>query len=335
MRRIATALTMACVALMAVAAIFAAGSWFARQSPGAIPVVSSGEAVPISDPDLSADRATTASAATLEAVADSLRDTEVDGIIRLDARGQPLPDRELRRLFDYFLARSGERSTEDIRSALRSHLQTRVPTQALATALAWFDAYLMLEYDSAAIARSERDSAQAFARVRALRRERLGTALADAWYAEEERDIELAGARRRLLAERGLSEEERQRRLRELDALQPQRAELQAQTAQLDGALRQNREFERAGTDPAARYAAREAQYGAPAAQRLAELDRNREQWHLRLRSYAAQRQQVLADQALSQEQRRQRLNALLARFDANEQRRVDALTRNGMLPGQ
>ncbi|MGO1073746.1 lipase secretion chaperone [Lysobacter sp. CA199] len=335
MRRIATILAVACVALLAVAAIFAAGSWFARPAPGAIPVVSSDEAVTISDPDLAGDRPVASDPRAAQAGGDSLRDTAVDGAVRVDEHGQPVPDRQLRRLFDYFLTRSGEQTPEATRSALRAHLQSRVSAQALATVLAWFDAYLMLEHDSVTIAQADGDSAHAFARVRALRRERLGPALADAWYAEEEQAIELSDARRKLLAERGLSESERQRRLRDLDAAQPLRAELQAQTAQMDSTLQHSREYERAGTDPATRYAEREAQLGAQAAQRLGELDQRRAQWQLRLRSYAAQRQQVLADGALSETQRRERLNALLARFDANEQRRVDALTRNGMLPGK
>jgi lipase chaperone LimK len=331
MRSAASIFAMACAAVLAIAAIFAVGRWFETPRLWAAPVVSSGPASRISDPDLGGERNAVADPAAVVA-GDSLRDTDVDGVVRLDAQGQPIPDRELRRLFDYFLSRSGEQSPEAIRSALLEHLQSRLAPPALATVLAWFDAYLLLEHDSVTLAQAGDDREHTFARVRSLRRERLGEALADAWYAEEERAFELADARSKLLAERGLSETERNRRLAELNAMS---ADAAPQAAQLDAALRQNREFELAGVDAATRYAEREAQFGAQAAQRLGELDQRRAQWQLRLRSYAAQRQSVLADNALSQSQRQQRLDALLARFDANEQRRVDALTRNGKLPGQ
>jgi lipase chaperone LimK len=334
MRSAAMIFATACAAVLGVAAIFAVGYWLETPRLWSAPVISSGPASRISDPDLSGDRTADANPTDVasETQGDSLRDTDVDGAVRLDVQGQPIPDRELRRLFDYFLTRSGEQSPEAIRSALLAHLQSRLAPHALATVLAWFDAYLLLEHDSVTLAQAGDDSAHAFARVRSLRRERLGDALADAWYADEERAFEVADARRKLLAERGLSDTERKRRLAELGA---ESADTASQSAQLNSALQQNREFELAGVDAATRYAEREAQFGPEAAQRLGELDQRRSQWQLRLRSYAAQRQSVLADNALSQSQRQQRLDALLARFDSNEQRRVDALTRNGMLPGE
>ncbi|QQP95930.1 lipase secretion chaperone [Lysobacter enzymogenes] len=330
------ALAMAAVAVLAIAAVFAVGGVLERPLLLSAPVVSSGPGGKLADPD-GANEAGGAPAPSAAAAADdSLRDTQVDGAATLDALGRPRADRELRRLFDYFLARAGERSPEAIRSALAAHLHARLAPAALATVLAWFDAYVALERDSVAMAQSAGGPEAAFERVRALRRERLGEALAQAFYAQEESDYlqaqrrgQLRGA---LLAERDPAE--RARRAAELEREAAADPALQA-SAQLRDALEQDRRFERDGTDPAARYAQREAQFGAAAAQRLAELDQRRGQWQLRLRSYAAQRQRVLADGGLSQDQRRQRLDALLADFDPNERRRVDALTRNGGLPGQ
>lgn len=335
MRPAATIVAVAIAAVLAMAGIYVAGYRYIAPAT----VFSSGAASPIADPDPADDTAESGPApapAAAPARADSLRGTAVDGVVSLDAHGQPRPDRELRRLFDYFLSRAGEQSPEAIRSALLSHVQANLSASAMATVLAWFDAYVALERDSATIARAGEDADSAFARVRSLRRERLGEVLAEAWYGEEERAFELADARRKLLADRGLSADQRERGLRELDAAQsPQQREWQAQNGQLDAAMRQSREFERSGVDAASRYAQREAQYGAQAAQRLAELDQRRAQWQQRLRSYAAQRQRLLADGRLDDAQREQRLNALLAGFDPGEQRRVDALTRNGLLPGQ
>lgn len=322
---------------LALAAVLVAGWWGSAPWLGSRPMVSEVASAQIADPAPQSEGAAPPPTAVVARTSgDSLRDTAVDGAVRLDASGQPLPDRELRRLFDYFLARSGEQSPEAIRSALAAHLHATLAPRALATVLAWFDAYVALEHDSVAIAQRETDPEAAMARVRALRRERLGQALADSWYAQEERDYDRAEARRRLWADRGLAPAERERRLAELDAdLDPQQRELLAQTRQLDAALRQSRDFERNRTDAATRYREREALYGRDAAQRLAELDQRKAEWNDRLRSYAAQRQRVLADNALDDAQRQQRLSGLMQGFDPNERQRVDALTRNGLLPGQ
>lgn len=326
---------------LALAAVVSAWWWGSAPWLGSTPLVSEVDAGPIGEPGESAprDERIANAPATAPPSTDSLRDTDVDGALSLDARGQPLPDRELRRLFDYFLARSGEQSAEAIRSALLGYLQGHASSpgpEALATVLAWFDAYVALERDCISIAQRETEPAAAMARVRALRRERLGPVLADNWYAQEERDYDRTDARRKLWADRSLDPATRERRLAELDAdLDPQQRELQAQGAQLDVAMQQSREFERNRTDAGTRFVEREALYGREAAQRLAELDRRKAQWNDRVRSYAAQRQRVLADVDLSEAQRQQRLSGLMQGFDPNERRRVDALTRNGMLPGQ
>lgn len=338
MRATALGLAMAAVAVLAIAAVFAIGGVLERPLLLSPPVVSSGAGGDLADPNPGAGPEPAAAAPARAAGAgadDSLRDTAVDGAVVLDASGRPRADRELRRLFDYFLARSGERAPEAIRSALAGHLRAQLPPPALATVLAWYDAYLALERDSVALTQADGADA-AFERVRALRRERLGEELAQAFYAQEEADYAAAKrrgeARAATLAATGA--QERAQALAELERAAAADPALQP-SAQWQQALEQSRQFERDGADAAARYAQREAQYGAPAAQRLAELDRNRAQWQLRLRSYAAQRQRVLADGGLSQDQRRRRLDALLAGFEPNERRRVDALTRNGLLPGQ
>jgi len=325
------------VAACALAAMLAGGWWLSTRDGGSAITTAAMTAVRDIDPPLlvATPAGGPATGTTATSPTDSLRDTDVDGAVRVDAQGRPQPDRELRRLFDYFLSRTGEQSPEAIRVALIAHLQPRLGADALATVLAWFDAYVALERDSVVAGHEARDMTAAVARVRSLRRERLGAELAQAWYGEEERAYDDVLARRGLLADRSLDEATRARRLAELDArLDPQRQVVQAQGLELDSAVRQSRDFELRQVDAATRYAEREALFGREAAQRLAALDARKAQWQERLRRYAAQRRRVLADTALSDSQRRQRMASLLQGFDANERRRVDVLTRNGLLPG-
>lgn len=266
--------------------------------------------------------------AAAAAAGDSLRGTEADGAVTLDAAGKPAIDRGLRRLFDYFLTRLGEREPAAIRDDLRRYLQPRLGAPALAQVLAWFDAYVALERESAALGAGG-DLRADLERRRELRRRRLGEAVAQAWYGEDERRLEHAIARQDLLRDRSLTPAQRAQRLRELDAAQglsadPTRGESEAVAL----AMRQSAQYEAEGVAPERRYAEREAAFGAPAAQRLGQLDQRRAQWNQRLNTYRAQRDRILADPGLSAAQRQARLAALLAPFDARERLRVEALTR-------
>lgn len=319
----------------AVVAVIAGGLWWRgassdAASTSAAPAVDAAAGVAPSQ----AAAGALPSSASAAGRADSLRGTQVDGGVRLDANGQPIADRDLRRLFDYFLTRLGEQSPEAIRAAVLAHVSSGFAPAVAAKVMAWFDAYVALERDTVEIGKRYRDLEEATQQVRALRRERLGAALAEAWYGDEERYLDYTLARQKLQRDRTLSEAERQRRLSELDQrLTPDRLALRDESEALDAAVSQSRQFEERHTDAATRYAEREATFGREAAQRLGELDARKAQWRDRLRTYAAQRQRVLEDGSLNDAQRQQRLDALLQPFDANERRRVDALTRNGMLP--
>lgn len=267
--------------------------------------------------------------ASAAAAGDSLRGTAVDGALTLNAAGKAVPDRAMRRLFDYFLTRLGEREPAAIRDDLRRYLQPRVGAAVQAQVLAWFDAYVALERESAALDTGS-DLRADLERRRELRRRRLGAAVAQAWYGEDERRLEHAIARQALLHDRRLTPAQRAVRLHELDAAHgldadPTRTESDA----VARAMRQSAQFEAQGAAPERRYAEREAAFGAEVALRLAELDQRRAQWNRRVAAYRAGRERVLADRGLDAAQREARLAALLAPFDARERLRIEALTRD------
>ena len=56
----------------------------------------------------------------------SLRDTEVDGALAVDANGRLLITPELRRFFDYFFVASGEESDEQIRARIEAEIRARL-----------------------------------------------------------------------------------------------------------------------------------------------------------------------------------------------------------------
>ena len=268
------------------------------------------------------------------AAADSLRGTDIDGAVHVDASGRVIADRDLRRLFDYFLGRLGERTPDTIRTELQNWLAANCSPQAAAEALDGFDRYAALQRDSAALAH-DGDMLAATAEARALRRARLGPQVADAWFGDDERYLDYTLAQRELASNTKLDPVERAKRQEELDSsLDPQRRDLRLQSEAAALAVQQSLDYANSGIDAGSRLRERAALYGQEAAERLAAMDQRQQEWQHRLADFTAQREQLLNDKSLNAAQRSQRLDALLAaRFDENERRRVEALARNGLLP--
>ena len=315
--------TLALMLAACIALVLALSNWRREAPPPA------GASVPTAAAKAAVDAHPARRRAPAAAAGDSLRGTAADGAVTLNAAGKAVPDRAMRRLFDYFLTRLGERPPAAIRDDLRRHLQPRVSAPTVSQVLAWFDAYVALERESAALGVGG-DLRTDLQRRRELRQRRLGAAVAQAWYGEDERRLEHAIARQALLREPGLTPVQRAARLRALDVaygldLDPSRTDSEAVVL----AMRQNAQFDAQGVAPERRYAAREAAFGTEAAHRLAALDQRRAHWNRRVAAYRQQRARVLADRGLDEAQRQARLAALLAPFDASERLRIEALTRD------
>lgn len=266
---------------------------------------------------------------------DSLRDTAVDGAVHLDAAGHALADRDLRRLFDYFLARQGERSIAGIRDDVRRHLRDRLRLDDTAQAqlLAWFDMYVATGQSIAAAQRTGDLRADA-ALARDLHRHYLGADLAQAWFGADDEYAAYTAQRLALEHAGNLSLAQRSARLDELEAsLDP--AELAGRHAATDFqiASAQTRDFDVDGTAPDTRFDERAALWGEDAAVRLAALDRQEMLWTQRAADFAQQRDALFADTKISAAAREARLAVLLSRFSEPERRRLQALAQAGALP--
>lgn len=266
---------------------------------------------------------------------DSLRGTDVDGGVRLDANGRLVADRELRRLFDYFLARLGERSPEQIRADLLAWLQTQPQLDATARAevTRLFDRYVELQRASAALGRSS-DLRADLQRLRELRKRELGIELARTWFGEEQDYAEQTLARLALASDASLDAQTRAQRLAELDRQQdPQQRAAREASTDFQLAVAQSEQL--AATDASAQQRAQQRRelWGEEAAVRLAELDQQEASWQLRLSAYAQAREHLFADRGLTPQQREIRLERLLGDFSEAERRRVLTLADYGLLP--
>lgn len=126
----------------------------------------------------------------------SLAGTEVDGAVKLDGRGGIVLDVDLRRLFDYLLARSGEMSEEQLRQLSEQQLAKLYPAQADAL-IALFRRYLMLRERMANVPKTD-SVALNLDRLSALRTDVLGAEMARAFFADDEALARFALARQQL-----------------------------------------------------------------------------------------------------------------------------------------
>ncbi|HEX2686462.1 MAG TPA: lipase secretion chaperone [Kofleriaceae bacterium] len=260
----------------------------------------------------------------------SLEGTEPDGAVAADATGHLIISLELRRLFDHFLAASGEESIATMRARIIAALRQRLPVVAAAEAIKILDRYLAYRDAARLLVSASSDLVGELDQVHALRAKFFSPAVTKAFFADEEAATYAAIARRDALADPTLSAGERDRRLAEIDARTPAavREARAAAMAPIDELYRETA-LRAAGASDQQIATARTAAFGAEAAARLAELDRAHAAWDARLAEFRAERAAVLADPQLDDAARRRRIDELLARaFSPAERVRVEALDR-------
>lgn len=262
----------------------------------------------------------------------SLAGTQVDGALRVDDRGNLLLDSDLRQVFDYFLATIGEESLARIRARIAFHLQQQLPPAAAEQA--WHVLNQYLHYKDALASLPGHDGSYAgmrdsLERQRSLRDSLLGPELASAFFHDEDQYADFALQHTDQLRNPDLSPQQRRQHVEALLSTLPDNLREQVQATavplQVDRQVQAMREQ---GASEGEIWQAREQQVGADAAERLAQLDRQREEWRQRYESY---RHQVAAieSSAMADADRAEAIARLREEhFSAAEQKRVSALDR-------
>jgi lipase chaperone LimK len=259
----------------------------------------------------------------------SLEGTEADGAITADSGGHVVIDLELRRLFDHFLAATGEEPLGTIRARIVAVLRSRLPATAAAEAIDLLDRYLAYR-EAARQLTPPHGPVAGLDQVHDLRARMFSPEVVKAFFADEEAATYAALARRAILIDTTLSPAERDRRLAEIDARLPPwvRDARAAATAPLDE-LNREQAMRAAGASDQQIAAERTAALGSDAATRLADLDRARVAWDARLARFRAARAALRADPGLDDAERRRRIDELLAQsFTPEERIRAVALDR-------
>lgn len=265
----------------------------------------------------------------------SLRGTAVDGEVHTDDQDHLVVSRGLRRFFDYILTTSGEVSVAQLRGAVAAGGE-HLPASAQTELLAAFDRYQAYRkhahlalggevpgHDIAALSTT-------LDTLHALRVDRLGPKMAEAFFGPEEAVQRVDLRRGEILSDPTLTVEARAAALEAAEAGLPEsvRAARKA-SLRLQRLSQQTTQLREAGASPESVHAFREAELGTEAANRLAALDQRRAQWQARLKAFEHARDQILSTPDLTPEARNASVQELLIQeFSAPEQVRVRAQLR-------
>lgn len=258
----------------------------------------------------------------------SMTGTRPDGDVRQTAADKLAVNAELAYLFDYYLAGLGEKPLEAIRMEIGRELDRRLSAAPAAEAKRLLDAYLAYKRALVDVERglpATQDLAQgARQRLEAmqrLRRSYFSDAEAEGLFgAGDAYDLD-AVARLEINGDQRLNDAQRKERIAALDARLPQQVrderDAPARVLQLEEAVAKARAQGQGDNEI---YRMRAVALSPEAAARLADVDREEADWHRRIASYQAQRQQLAGD---SDPASLQKLRDSI--FSADEQKRLGA----------
>lgn len=264
-------------------------------------------------------------ARTPEAFAPSLRGTEVDGRLNVDADGNLEVSREVRDYFDYYLATVGQRSLDEVMAHIEQQARKNLPDRAAGQAVELLHDYV--DYREAEQGHMQRDlTAQqqenhmdtlerTFETLVDMRRQYLGQKHAAALFGTEEDYGRYALNRMNVERNPDLSDSERHERLARIESEAP--PEITAVRDRTTGHVAREQRVEtmrEEGATDAEIKAFRAQHVGEEEAQRMAEIDAANEHWQQQYQQYAEERANIENAPGLSSEDREASIQRLRQR---------------------
>lgn len=260
----------------------------------------------------------------------SLRGTEVDGELLVDARGNLVLTSQVRHLFDYFLSLIGEESGLQARQRIRDHLTAQLDEPARGQALELLETYLDYQYQLVdlearfPVAERLEDLLAREQAVQQLRARLFSREAHEAFFAGEEIYNNFTLERLTIQQDPSLSDREKGLAIEALRENLPEEMQ-QLLVPQIHNDLReQTLALRAAGADEGRIRQLRMGMLGPEATERLEELDRSRAEWRERVAAFQQERERILSQPGLAESDRRAAVNALLEeQFTANERLRL------------
>jgi lipase chaperone LimK len=264
----------------------------------------------------------------------SFADTNIDGNAKVDAENTLEVSLELRRMFDYFLAATGERPLPDIVNDIESELKKKLQGNALQQAKALLGRYLaykkkLFTFEAESKKSSGNfylDAKSRFENNRTLRRE-FFVPNEDLAFFKQDDEYDLDALQRLELHQNSsLTAAQKSVKEKALDeALSPELKDAKIapyQVVRLEEAVTQLRKNGATDDDV---YRFRAASTSPEAAARLAQVDREDAEWRGRITAYLQERNQLARSAANNPDQEHQLQQVRDRYFTEAEQKRLAA----------
>lgn len=266
----------------------------------------------------------------------SLSGTDIDGGFLIAEDGSLVISRQTTNLFDYFFSLQGDESETQIYSRMASLIEDSLTSPAKEQALTFLDKFVSyrqagraLRFEASVLDIPHQQRAE---RLSQLRREIFGEDVARILFGREEQVVRLDLARYALSQRDDLSADERTARLAEIEAQYPEQViESRLAAARFRDMHAAISEMQTFGASPEDIHRYRAEQLGEEAAVRLAQLDRERDdfastlsefrQYNESISHYSEDTRSVMREEWLSQ-------NAL-----PHEMRRLRAMVKSDSIP--
>ena len=265
----------------------------------------------------------------------SLSDTEVDGALEVDSAGNLIISHSIRQVFDYFLSAIGEEDLTTIISRIRAYIRHKLPAKAAVQAEQILDSYLAYREALGHVPQVQGDPSlnipgirQQKEAVQALRSQYLTREVSEAFFGDEDAYDRYTMARIEVMQDKSLSATEKAKRTAELlNGLPPALKESVQTLNKYQELTTFTEDWKTRGGKPEELRAIREQVVGVEAADRLEALDQERAVWDGRMNDYLQQRENIMNNQALSEQDRKKQVNDIKQKnFNEQERIRVDAL---------
>lgn len=256
--------------------------------------------------------------------------------------GEFIADIRLRRMFDYYLSAIGEEPLEHIVARIRYDLRQQLADDDFERALLLLEDYLQYrneignlveQYNTQNAAYGPTDLEQllhAKRLMKELRADYLPDNVAEAFFAEEDAYDNYMLAQADILRDNTRSVEEKRVAIALLEQQHESTLPISRQRNNTVASLRQSEaSLRKRGANKDELFALRAEKVGADAAERLAQLDQERESWNARLETYHSELRVIEADSQYPESERNRLISELRkTHFTDTESKRVDALDR-------
>ena len=237
----------------------------------------------------------------------SLEGTSIDGNVSESNDGNLLISAELKRLFDYYLSATGEKSLPDIRAQIEKTLDQKLKPNAAQQAKQLLNRYIAYKQ---ALVNLETDTSHADANdmltavknkwdsMRHTRSQFFSDKEIQAMFGFDDAYDQDALARMAISQDKNLTEAQKKEKLQALDtSMSPELREAKTAPYQVIRLTEQSEKMRREGASDDEIYRMRAAATSPEAANRLAELDQETNDWNKRINQYLTQRKQLALDQ--------------------------------------